>query len=261
MERNFVFADATTKFHSVPTPPMNLTTRFANPAQFLKLSNWLMPIFGIASIMAFGIGLYLALVDSPPDYQQGETVSIMFIHVPAAWIGLMLYVAMAIAAATGIVAKHLLADVFCVAAAPVGAVLVALCLVTGSIWGKPTWGAWWVWDARLTSVLVLFLLYCGYIVLRNAFDDPIRGAKAAGILLLVGAVNIPIVKFSVDWWHTLHQPASVFRAGGSTIAPALLHPLLMMALAYACFAAFLVLLRMKTVLITRRIEAAEMIGG
>ena len=143
----------------------------------------------------------------------------MYIHVPAAWIGLALYVAMAIAAGVGLVARHALADVFCVAAAPVGAVLVAICLITGSIWGKPTWGAWWVWDARLTSVLILFLLYCGYIVLRGAFDDHERGGKAGAILLLAGAVNIPIVRFSVDWWHTLHQPASVLRMGGPPIAP------------------------------------------
>src|ERR1700691_1043560 len=167
---------------------MSLTSRFANPRQFTRLAEKLMPWLGAAALIAFAFGLYLALIASPPDYQQGETVRIMYIHVPAAWMGLMLYVAMAVAAGTGLVARHALADVFCVAAAPVGAVLVALCLITGSIWGKPTWGAWWVWDARLTSVLVLFLLYCGYIVLRHAYDDHERGGNAGAILLLAGAV-------------------------------------------------------------------------
>jgi heme exporter protein C len=163
---------------------------------------------------------------------------------------------MAVAAAVGLVWRHALADVFCVAAAPVGAVLVALCLVTGSIWGRPTWGAWWAWDARLTSVLILFLVYCGYIVLRQSFDDHERGFRASAVLLLVGAVNIPIVRFSVDWWHTLHQPASVLRLSGPTIDAQMLRPLLLMGLAYGFYAAFLILMRMKTELLARRIEAA-----
>jgi heme exporter protein C len=237
---------------------MSIWTRFSNPGQFMRLANVLMPVCGGGALVSFAYGLYLAIFNSPPDYQQGETVRIMYIHVPAAWSGMMIYVAMAIAGGVCLVARHTLADVFCVAAAPVGAVLVALCLVTGSIWGKPTWGAWWVWDARLTSVLILFLLYCGYIVLRHAFDDHERGSKAGSILLLVGAVNIPIVKFSVDWWHTLHQPASVLRMGGSAIAPSMLKPLLVMGLAYSFYAALLVMLRMKTVLLERRIEAREM---
>lgn len=240
---------------------MGFWTRFSNPAQFQKLANTLMPLCVGGALTCFAYGFYLALFNSPPDYQQGETVRIMYIHVPAAWIGMMLYVAMALAAGVGLVARHTLADIFCVAAAPVGATLVALCLITGSIWGKPTWGAWWVWDARLTSVLILFLLYCGYIVLRHSFDDHERGAKASAILLLVGAVNIPIVKFSVDWWHTLHQPASVIRMGGSAIAPAMLRPLLVMALAYSFYVAFLVMLRMKTVLLQRKIEARHMMDS
>jgi len=235
---------------------MNILTRFANPGQFLKLAAILMPICAGGAVVSFAYGLYYALFNSPPDYQQGETVRIMYIHVPAASIGMMLYVAMAVAAGVGLVARHTLADIFCVAAAPVGATLVALCLITGSIWGKPTWGAWWVWDARLTSVLILFLLYCGYMVLRHAFDDHERGAKASAVLLLVGAVNIPIVRFSVEWWHTLHQPASLLRAGGAAIAPTMLKPLLIMGMAYGFYVAFLIMLRMKTLLLARRIEAA-----
>lgn len=235
---------------------MSLTSRFANPGQFSRFATLLMPWLAGLSILFFGIGLYLALFNSPPDYQQGETVRIMYVHVPAAWMGMMIYAAMAVAAAVGLVARHALADIFCVAAAPVGAVLVALCLVTGSIWGRPTWGAWWAWDARLTSVLILFLLYCGYIVLRQSFDDHERGFRASAVLLLVGAVNIPIVRFSVDWWHTLHQPASVLRLSGPSIDAHMLRPLLLMGLAYSFYAAFLILMRMRTELCARRIEAA-----
>lgn len=238
---------------------MGFFTRFSNPAQFVRLANFLTPLCIGGAVVSFAYGLSLALFHSPADYQQGETVRIMYIHVPAAWVGIMIYVSMAVAAGVGLVAKHTLADIFCVAAAPVGAVLVAICLITGSIWGKPTWGAWWVWDARLTSVLILFLLYCGYMVLRHAFDDHERGAKASAILLLVGAVNIPIVRFSVDWWHTLHQPASVLRAGGSAIDPSMMKPLLVMAMGYGFYAALLVMGRMKTVLLQRRIEAADML--
>ena len=236
---------------------MSFTSRFANPANFTRLADRLTPFLALGALTAFAFGLYYALFASPPDYQQGETVRIMYVHVPAAWVGMGLYVYMAIAAGVGLVWRHALADVFCVAAAPVGAVFVAVCLITGSLWGRPTWGAWWVWDARLTSVLVLFLLYCGYIALRSSFEDDERGSKAGAILLLVGAVNIPIVKFSVDWWNTLHQPASLFRKGGSAIAPDMLRPLLIMGAAYGLYAVCLILLRMKTALLTRKIDRAR----
>jgi heme exporter protein C len=236
---------------------MDLSTRFANPAHFTRLADRLIPVCMLAAVAAFTAGLYYALFNSPPDYQQGETVRIMYVHVPSAWIGMGLYMSMAIAAGVGLVARHALADVFCVAAAPVGATLVALCLITGSLWGKPTWGAWWVWDARLTSVLILFLLYCGYIALRHSFDDDERGGKAGAILLLVGAVNIPIVKFSVEWWNTLHQPASLMRKGGAAIDPQMLRPLLLMGAAYGFYAASIVMQRMKSVLLARKIERAR----
>jgi heme exporter protein C len=238
---------------------MSLTSRFANPRQFARLAGLLMPGLALLSAAFFGAGLYYALFHSPPDYQQGETVRIMYVHVPAAWTGMLIYTAMAVAAAVGLVARHTLADVFCVAAAPVGAVLVALCLVTGSIWGRPSWGAWWAWDARLTSVLILFLTYCGYIVLRQSFDDANRGFRASAVLLLIGAVNIPIVRFSVDWWNTLHQPTSVLRLSGPTIDAQMLRPLLLMGLAYVFYAAFLILWRMRTELLTRRLEAAMLL--
>ena len=243
---------------------MTFITRFANPRRFLNLSRLLMPIFGGAALMSFAGGLYYALAASPADYLQGETVRIMYIHVPAAWTSMAIYVAMALAAAFGIVSRHTLADIFCRAAATVGAVLTAICLITGSIWGKPTWGAWWVWDARLTSVLILFLLYCGYIVLRRSFDDDEQGAKAGAILLILGAINIPIIKFSVDWWNTLHQGASVLRLekGGMTsrIDPVMLRPLLIMGFAYACYAGFMILLRMRAILALRRADALQRLG-
>ncbi|MGE3624239.1 MAG: heme ABC transporter permease [Bdellovibrionales bacterium] len=233
---------------------------FANPGKFLRLAERLMPWFGIAAFLCFAAGIYLALFASPADYRQGETVRIMYIHVPAAWIGLMLYVAMAAAAGVGLVLRHALADIFCVAAAPVGAVFTALCLVTGGLWGKPTWGAYWVWDARLTSVLILFLLYCGYIALRRSFDNHEKGGKAGAALLLAGVVNIPVIHFSVEWWSTLHQPASVFRGTGPSIDAAMLRPLFAMAFAYFFYTGYLVLLRMRTELAARRKEAASLSG-
>src|SRR5689334_22679212 len=183
--------------------------RFANPGRFLRLAAAIQP-WAIAACAGFtAVGLYFALVVSPADYQQSETVRIMYVHVPAAWMALAVYLGIAVAGALSLVWKHPLADVAARAMAPIGAAFTALCLITGSLWGQPTWGTWWVWDARLTSVLVLFFLYVGYIAVVNGFDDPTRGARAGAVLALVGVVNLPIIKFSVDWWNTLHQPASV----------------------------------------------------
>ena len=165
---------------------------------------------------------------APPDYQQGETVKIMFIHVPSAWLAMFGYMLIAVASLGTLIWRHPLADVAAKTAAPIGATFTFIALVTGSLWGKPMWGTYWVWDARLTSMLVLFLLYLGLIALWQAIEEPGRAGRAAAILALVGAINIPIIKFSVDWWNTLHQPASVFRMGGSTIDPALLTPLFVM---------------------------------
>ena len=195
---------------------------------------------------------------SPPDFRQGETVRIMYVHVPAAWMAMFVYTNMAIAAAVGLVWKHPLADLFAKAAAPLGAGFTALCLVSGSLWGAPMWGTWWVWDARLTSVLILFFLYLGYIALVNAFDDPTRGTSAGNILLLVGAVNVPIIKFSVDWWNTLHQPASVIKLGGPTISGSMLAPLLVMVVAFTTYFITLVLIRLKTEILARKIQTIRM---
>src|SRR5271156_2732646 len=190
-----------------------MLTRFANPARFMRMSGVALPWVGAAAAGMLALGLIWSLLLAPPDYQQGESVRIMFIHVPAAWVALSVSLFPAIAGGVALVARPPLAEIAAQAAAPIGAAFTLVCLVTGSLWGRPMWGAWWVWDARLTSVLVLFFLYLGYIALVNAFDDPTRGARAGAVLALVGFVNVPIIKFSVDWWNTLHQPASVLRMG------------------------------------------------
>jgi heme exporter protein C len=235
-----------------------MLTRFANPARFMRVSGKVLPLLGVATALTLAVGLFWSLVVAPPDYQQGETVRIMFIHVPAAWMALQTYLFIAIASAVALVWRHPLAEIASQAAAPIGAGFTLVCLATGSLWGRPMWGAWWVWDARLTSVLVLFFLYLGYIALVNAFDDRSRGARAGALLALVGVVNLPIIKFSVDWWNTLHQPASVVRLGGPSIALSMLLPLLVMAAAFMLLFCWLLLLRMRTALNQRKIEALRL---
>src|SRR5205823_2364333 len=185
----------------------------------------------------------------------------MFIHVPAAWMALSVYLFVAVASAVALIWRHPLAEIAAQAAAPVGAAFTLVCLVTGSLWGQPMWGTWWVWDARLTSVLVLFFLYLGYLALVHAFEDETRGARAGAILALVGSVNLPIIKFSVDWWNTLHQPASVVRLGGPAIHVSLLIPLLVMALGFTLFFVSLLLVRLRTALVARKIRALRLVGG
>src|SRR6202451_4307617 len=205
-----------------------MLTRLANPARFMRLSGAVLPYLSAVTALVLAAGLYLALFVAPPDYQQGESVRIMFIHVPAAIMAEGVYYVIAAASFVALVWRHPLADIAAQAAAPLGAAFTLVCLVTGSLWGRPMWGTWWAWDARMTSVLVLFFLYLGYIALVNAFDDMARGARAGSVLALVGVVNLPIIKFSVDWWNTLHQADSVFRMGGPTIDPSMLIPLLVM---------------------------------
>lgn len=213
------------------TQPMRLAD-LANPTRFLDLSGKVLPWLGAVALIVTAIGLAMGFA-APEDYQQGSTVRIMYIHVPFAWISMMCYMVMAVAALGTLVWKHPLADVSLKAAAPIGAVFTALALATGSIWGRPMWGTWWVWDGRLTSVFVLFLMYLGLIALTRALDDPARSARAAAIVTLVGVINIPIIKFSVEWWNTLHQPASVMRLDGPTIHSSLLWPLLISALGFS----------------------------
>jgi heme exporter protein C len=232
--------------------------RFANPGRFMRLSGRIMPWCGASATICLAVGFYLALFVAPPDYQQGEAVRIMFVHVPAAWMASFVYAFIALTSAVALIWRHPLADIAAQAAAPLGAGFTLLCLVTGSLWGEPMWGTWWVWDARLTSVLVLFFLYIGYIALVNGFDDPTRGARAGAVLALVGVVNLPIIKFSVDWWNTLHQPASVFRLGGPTIDRSMLLPLLIMAVAFMLYFAALLMLRMRTAILASRVRAARL---
>lgn len=233
----------------------------ANPARFMRLSAKTLPWCGWAAAAFLAAGLYWSLVVAPPDYQQGDAVRIMYVHVPAAWWALAVYLFVAVASGVALVWRHRLAEVAAREAAPIGASFTFICLVSGSLWGRPMWGAWWVWDARLTSVLILFFLYLGYIALVNAFDDPSRGGRAGSVLALVGIVNLPIIKFSVDWWNTLHQPASVMRLGGPTIATSMLVPLLMMAVGFGLLFATLLMLRMRAALNERRVMALRLNAG
>lgn len=231
----------------------------ANPVRFEQLARPALPWLVAATAVLTSLGLYYALFNSPADYQQGESVRIMYVHVPAAWMALFCYTVIAAASAVGFIWKHPLADVAAKAAAPIGASFTLLALVTGSIWGKPMWGAWWAWDARLTSVLILFFLYVGYMSIWRAFPDKARAARLAAILAIVGFVNIPVIKFSVDWWNSLHQPASVFRAGGPTIDASMLPPLFLMAGAYMVFFAAALLQSMRNELAARRLARMDVI--
>ena len=232
--------------------------KFANPARFLKLQAVVQPWVTAITIALFTVGLYLSLFKAPPDYQQGETVRIMFVHVPAAWSALMVYSVMALASAIAIIFRHPLADAAAKAAAPIGAAFTFLALVTGALWGKPMWGTYWVWDARLTSMFVLFLLYLGYIAIWQAVEDPHRAARIAAIVAIVGFINVPIIKFSVEWWNSLHQPASVFKMGGPAISPSILIPLLVMGLAYSFLFLCLHLLALKAEIHNRKIRHMQL---
>ena len=218
---------------------------FANPQRFLGLSNWLLPIIVVLAVIVSAVGVIWSMVYAPADYQQGETARIMYIHVPSAWIAVGAYTGMAIGSVSFLVWGHALGDIAAKVMAPIGAAFTALCLATGSIWGRPPWGTWWEWDGRLTSVLVLFFLYLGYMALRSALDETSKASKAAAILCLVGTINIPIIRFSVEWWNTLHQKASIVRAGGPSLDPSLLHPLLVMGVAYLLIFAALTLAAMR----------------
>ncbi len=243
---------------ATPASPRPSLHRFANPGRFLRLAARLQPWLN-----ALGLGLTLAglawgLFLSPADWQQGDTVRIMYLHVPAAWMASAGYVALAACSFASLVWRHPLADLAAVEIGPVGAAVTALCLVTGSLWGKPMWGAWWVWDARLTSVLVLFFLYLGHIALVRAFDDPERGFRAGAILALVGVVNLPIIKFSVQWWNTLHQPDSITLTGAPTMDGRMLWPLLVSALGFTAGFAAICCARLRAAVTERRIRALLM---
>ncbi len=183
----------------------------ANPSKFKKITNKLEPLLMITGLLIVISGLYFSIFDSPRDYQQGNAVRIMYVHVPSAWLASFLYLSLAISSIFYLVWKHPLADLVSSSIAPIGALFSILTLITGSLWGKPMWGTWWVWDARLTSMLILFFFYLGFILLHNAFERKIDGSKSASVLAIIGIINLPIIKFSVDWWHTLHQPSSILK--------------------------------------------------
>ncbi|MBP9756943.1 MAG: cytochrome c biogenesis protein CcsA [Phenylobacterium sp.] len=229
----------------------------SNPERFMAFSRWAAPMFGVIAVVLALAGLWLGFI-APEDYQQGDTVRIMFIHVPAAWMSMFVYACLGGASFLALVFRHALADAAAQAAAPLGAAFTVLALATGALWGRPMWGAWWVWDARLTSVLVLLLFYLAYMALRASLDDETKAARAGAILALVGVVNLPIVHWSVNWWNTLHQGASVFRKGGPTMTVEYLYPLLLLGLAYMAAFGSLWLVRIRAEVWRRRAEAAAL---
>ncbi len=239
---------------ALPARPARSLHRFANPGRFLRLAGAVQPWVTWPGLVLLVVGLVWGLFLSPADWQQGDSVRIMYIHVPAAWLASGGYLGLAVCSLFSIVWRHPLADLAAAEIGPVGAAFTGLCLATGSLWGKPMWGAWWVWDARLTSVLVLFFLYLGHIALIRAFDDPVRGARAAAILALVGVINLPIIKFSVDWWNTLHQPDTITLTGAPGMHIDMLWPLLVCTLGYTLTFAALVLARTRAAVMERRIR-------
>lgn len=231
--------------------------RFANPTQFMRIANAIYPWVAGLCVLLFAAALPIALKFSPPDYQQGETVRIMYVHVSSAWLMMMIYGIVAVNSAIFLIWRHPMANLVARASAPVGAIFTALALVTGMLWGKPMWGAFWVWDGRLTSTLILFFLYLGYLALADAFEDSERGDRAAAILALVGSVNIPIIHYSVEWWATLHQPSIITRAG-ITVDKGMLLPLFLMMGAFTTFYFAILVLRLRSELLAAKIRNARL---
>lgn len=224
----------------------------ASPKQFLHFKKRFLPFCVACHILTLSFGLWFAFWGSPPDYQMGEAVRMMYIHVPASWFAMGVYALMALHAVIGLITKHPLADIIVKSAAPIGALFTFISLITGALWGKPMWGTWWVWDARLTSVLILFLLYVGYLALIRSFENQVQGLKAGSILVIVGAFNLPIIKWSVNWWNTLHQPASLTKLSAPSIHPEMLVPLFLMVGAYASYFISMLLLRIEAEHLKRR---------
>lgn len=233
-------------------------SNLAKSSNFNIIYRFLFPASIIVAVILFALGLKAALVDSPIDYQQGSAVRIMYIHVPAAWMALLIYSFMAISNLSGFIWKNPFLYLIARAIAPIGALFTLITLITGSIWGKPIWGTWWVWDARLTSVLILFFLYLGYIILIDAFDEKSKGEKIAAIISIIGFINVPIIKFSVEYWNSLHQRASIIRSGGIAVDPAMLKPLLLMFGAYVGYFIFFALIRIKTEINLNKILRKEL---
>jgi heme exporter protein C len=232
-----------------------LTQRLANPTRFMELSRAILPWLAAAAALFIGYAMYLVFFVAPPDYQQGETVKIMYIHVPSAWLAMMGYSLVALSSFGLLVFRHPLADVSAKAAAPIGAAFTLAALITGSLWGKPMWGTYWVWDARLTSVLILFFLYLGLIALRSSLDDEALAGKLTAVLALAGAAILPVIKFSVEWWNTLHQSSTGFT---STIDPSMRTPLLISAVGFTMLFGALHLKAMQNEILRRRVKALQL---
>ena len=225
--------------------------KYSSPVSFYPLAGRLIPWFGAAAALLTLAGLYLGFVVAPTDYKQGEAYRIIFIHVPAAWMSMFIYLVMAFYAGLGLVFNTRLSAFMARALAPTGALFTFIALWTGALWGKPMWGAWWVWDARLTSELILLFLYLGFMSLQAAIDEPRRAARASGLLALIGAVNVPIIYFSVQWWNTLHQGASISMDKGSTMAATMLTAMLVMTLAFWMYTIAVVLARVRCEILER----------
>ena len=237
--------------------PMRWYEKLAHPGQFLIWSRHVIWPLVIITVLMFAWGLWLSLFASPDDYQMGATVRIMYVHVPNAWLSQFTYALMAVSAIGTLVWRHPMADVAMKAAAPLGATFTVMALFTGALWGRPTWGTFWEWDGRMTSTLILLFIYLGLIALWQAFDDKLRGAKVIAVLTLIGGINIPIIKFSVDWWNTLHQPASVFVAGGPRMPASILMPLFVMMGAFTLLFVLLQIIAMRAEIVSRRVSALE----
>jgi heme exporter protein C len=230
--------------------------KLASPKHFYRISGKLIPWLAVVTGLLFLSGLYFGLFEAPPDYQQGESYRIIFVHVPSAWMSMFVYVFMAVLSGIYLIWNIKLADVMARSSAALGASFTFLALATGSLWGKPMWGAWWVWDARLTSELILLFLYLGYIALVSAIEDPRSAARAGGVLILVGVVNIPIIHYSVEWWNTLHQGPTVTKLDKPSIHISMLIPLLLMALAFQLYYFTVVLMRARVELLDRERRSA-----
>jgi heme exporter protein C len=233
--------------------PPHLIYRLASPNYFYDLTGTALPWLGIATVLLFAVGLPWGLAFAPADYQQGDSFRIIYVHVPAAAFSMGVYVAMAITGAIGLIWRIKVAAMVSRSCAPIGAAFTLLALVTGALWGKPMWGAWWVWDARLTSELILLFLYLGYMGLQEAIEDRDTAARAGAVLALVGLVNIPIIHYSVEWWHTLHQGATIFKLGKPSMAPSMLWPLLVMMAAFCLLAVTVVLMNARNEVLARKL--------
>jgi heme exporter protein C len=232
--------------------------KFASPTAFYPVAGKLIPWFAIPAVILFAVGLYFGLFKAPTDFQQGDAYRIMFIHVPAAWLGMFLYVLMAFYAAIGWAFNARLASMMASAISFTGAMFTFLSLVTGALWGKPTWGTWWVWDARLTSTLILMFLYIGFISLQSAIDDPRRADRAGAVLAIVGVINVPIIYFSVQWWNTLHQGATIRILNQPTVAPPMLAAMLILLAACWLYSIAVVLARLRCIILEREQNAARL---